>query len=532
MSNTHQPRRSRSQLLSESLLRAAAPTFNSWHVTEPKLEFARDGFCEDPKTGLTVFGPSALNGTPRNAIRVGVIGDGVSIQMLRNWIEDAREKIYAGLNAKGSPYDPLSAPSFPGFSLNSPFECEVELSDHLTVVLTEREISQVLDAGTFSERVRIAIQIVSSKLGVLADKEPSPDVVVVAIPKLLEQAIGPDARAGQPRAMGLTKLQKKDRKRAAIDAKVGQRQLPFDEPEEAQLDRSLHYRDFHNCLKAHAMKSKLATQLVWHSTLAKSRGTEDPATTAWNFFTALYYKAGNVPWRLRFDTQRTCFVGITFYRESADPNAPTRTCLAQAFSESGEGLVLRGERVTWDKERDGKPHLNRDDAATILGRVLELYEGHFSERPNRVVIHKSSRYWPEELEGFRSALGNIHSYDFLALERRGLRFLRLGMEPPIRGTVVQLGARNYLVYTQGYVPFMRQYPGPRIPNPLEVVEHFGDSAADRVCAELLALTKLNWNSCKFASADPITVSFSRQVATIIKELPEGVVPATKYRFYM
>lgn len=533
MSKPRGPRHTRSQRLSESLLRAKAPTFSSWHVTEPKLEFARGQLCEDPKTGLTVAGPSALEGTPRNAIRVGVIGDGVSIQMLSNWIEDARQKIHAGLNSKGNPFDPLFAPSFPGFSTDSPFQCEVELSDKLTVVLTEREITQILEGNGFSDRVRIAIQMISAKLCVLADKEPSPDIVVIAIPKVLEQAIGPDARAGQSRPVALTKLQKKNRKRAAEDARTGQRQLDFEEAVESVVETSLHYRDFHNCLKAHAMKSKLATQLVWHSTLAKSRATEDPATTAWNFFTALYYKAGNVPWRLRFATQRTCFVGITFYRESVDPNAPTRTCLAQAFSESGEGLVLRGERITWDKERDKKPHLGHDDAKELLSRVLSLYKEHFDDKPNRVVLHKTSRYWPDELKGFRAALGdNIHTYDFLALERRGLRFLRLGMEPPVRGTVVQLGTRNYLIYTQGYVPFMRQYPGMRIPNPLEVVEHHGDSSADRVCAELLALTKLNWNSCKFASSNPITISFARQVATIIKELPHGVDPATKYRFYM
>lgn len=525
--------RSRSQRLSESLLRAAAPTFSSWHVPEPKLQFAGGQLCEDPKTGLTAAGPSALEGTPRNAIRVGVIGDGVSIQMLGNWIKDARQKIYAGLNAKGSPFDTLYAPSFPGFSIDSPFQCEVELSENLTVVLTEREIAQILEGNSFSDRVRVAVQMISAKLCVLSDKEPSPDIVVIAIPKVLEQAIGPDARANQGRPVALTKLQKRDRKRAAKDAKTGQRQLEFRDAEEAVSDISFHFRDFHNCLKAHAMKAKLATQLVWHSTLAKSRGTEDPATTAWNFFTALYYKAGNVPWRLRFATQRTCFVGITFYRETADPNAPTRTCLAQAFSESGEGLVLRGERITWDQERDKKPHLGHDDAKELLTRVLALYKEHFYGNPNRVVLHKTSRYWRDELKGFRAALGdNIHTYDFLALERRGLRFLRLGMEPPLRGTVIQIGTRNYLIYTQGYLPFMRQYPGMRIPNPLEVVEHHGDSSADRVCGEILALTKLNWNSCKFASSNPITVSFARQVATIIKELPLGVDPATKYRFYM
>ena len=110
--------------------------------------------------------------------------------------------------------------------------------------------------------------------------------------------------------------------------------------------------------------------------------------------------------------------------------------------------------------------------------------------------------------------------------------MRLGKEPPVRGTVIELGRRDYLVYTRGYIPFLRAYPGMRIPNPLEVVEHHGDSSAEKVCAEILALTKLNWNTCAFASADPVTIAFSKQVATIIKELPDDIQPLTKYRFYM
>ncbi len=524
---------SRAKRLTESLLQASSPTFQAWHIPEPKLVFANQQLCEDPKTGLAEFGPAALDDTPRTAIRVGVIGNGDSIQRLSNWVETARSRIYPGLNSKGSPFDPLSAPSFPGFAFESPYGCEVEFDPRLTITLTEREIVLIVGAGEFTERVRVAVEIISAKLGVLADREPAPDVVVLAMPKDLEDAIGPEARAGQKRTVRLTSLQKKEKKKREADAKRGQLLLQFEmaeEPEEAAPTSM--FRDFHNSIKAHAMRSGLATQLVWYSTLARSRGKEDPATTAWNFFTALYYKSGNVPWRLNFGSARTCYVGITFYRESSNPNAPTRTCLAQAFSESGEGLVLRGERVTWDKERDKKPHLNRVDSEAILGRVLALYQDHFAEKPNRVVLHKTSRYWAEELEGFKAALGDIHSFDFLALERRGIRFLRLGKEPPVRGTVIELGRRDYLVFTQGYVPFIRQYPGMRIPNPLEVVEHFGDSSAERVCTEILALTKLNWNTCKFASGDPITTSFSRQVATIIKELPEEVVPATKYRFYM
>jgi hypothetical protein len=280
------------------------------------------------------------------------------------------------------------------------------------------------------------------------------------------------------------------------------------------------------------MRSKLTTQLVWESTLDGSGASQDPATTAWNFFTAIYYKAGNTPWELRFSTPQTCFVGISFYREGQDPNAPTRTCLAQAFSESGEGVVLRGEKVTWDKDRDRKPHLNRETAESTLRQVLRLYENQFGGTPSRVVVHKTSRYWPEELQGFEAALKHIRLYDLLALERRGIRFLRLGYEPPIRGTMIQVGRRDFLLYTTGYVPFLRVYPGLRVPNPLEIVEHHGTTAPDTLCSEILALTKLNWNSCAFAGGDPVTLDFSKKVSSVLKELPPDAVPMTQYRYYI
>ena len=525
-------RSTRSQRLSDALISQASPSFNAWHMSEPRLIFAGGQAYEDPKTGLTLYGPAALDNGPRTTIRLGIIGTGETIQLLKNWVRRAECRIIPGLNARRKPYDPILAPDFPGFGDDSAFQCRVQIYERLCSTLTS-EIESCLSEPDFTSRTRRMVTLVSERLCVLADKDPQPDVVVCAMPKNVEDACGPAARDNRIKKAFVPKAVKAERRRRERDAKSGQLSFSiFDDPTPTPASESYLFRDFHNALKAHAMKAKLPTQLLWESTLRGGRDMEDPATTAWNFFTALYYKAGNMPWELQFSVPRTCFVGITFYRESPDPNSPTRTCLAQAFSESGEGLVLRGERVTWDKERDKKPHLNAKDAESILRKVIDLYKTHFNGPPHRVVVHKTSRYWPEELQGFKAALGDIHSYDFLALERRGIRFLRLGTHPPVRGTVIELGRRNYLVYTRGYIPFLRMYPGMRIPNPLEVVEHFGDSSAEKVCTEILALTKLNWNTCAFASADPVTIAFSKQVATIIKELPEGVELLTKYRYYM
>lgn len=532
----------RSVVLLNRLVHEAQASFEAWHIPEPKLVFANGMKVEDPKTGLSLYGPAAMNGTARPLIRIGIVGSGDTIQMLNRWLDRARGEIVPGLNAKKQPYDPILAMKFPGFDADTSFGCRIETTSPLTETLTEKEIEQAVSPDDFQQRVKNVVSLVSRRLEVLHDREPAPDVVVVAMPELVEKLCGVEGRRGRRKGQVKLKLPRTERNQLKLEkesSRLGQQLLAFlstpppapsaDEESVADLNR---YWDFHNALKAGAMECQLPTQLIWESTLSGEGRNQDPATTAWNFFTALYYKAGNVPWELDFPTAGTCFVGVTFYRESPDPNSPTRTSLAQVFSETGEGLVLKGGEVKWDKDRDKKPHLTGAAAKELLTRALDAYRQHYSNRPpTRVVVHKTSRFWEDELAGFRGGLGDVHSYDFLALERRGIRFLRLGYEPPVRGTVIRLAKRNYLVYTNGYVPFLRAYPGMRVPNPLEVVEHWGDSSADRVCSELLALTKLNWNTCSYGSGDPITTAFSKQVGRILTEVKTEKV-LTKYRFFM
>jgi hypothetical protein len=113
-----------------------------------------------------------------------------------------------------------------------------------------------------------------------------------------------------------------------------------------------------------------------------------------------------------------------------------------------------------------------------------------------------------------------------------LRFFRTGKQPPLRGTSIVLGDRNYLVYLTGYIPYLKTYPGMHVPRPLEVMEHHGVSPPQTVCAELLALTKLNWNSCAFGSGLPITIRFARSVGKILTEASDQKEIESKYRFYM
>jgi len=79
-------------------------------------------------------------------------------------------------------------------------------------------------------------------------------------------------------------------------------------------------------LKAEAMKFGIPTQLVWPRTVQLVENENSIPVAGLKvkmsllehgiFMTAIYHKAGGIPWRLANIEQGTCFVGVSFYREN------------------------------------------------------------------------------------------------------------------------------------------------------------------------------------------------------------------------
>jgi hypothetical protein len=513
----------------EQLLHGAAPTFSCLHLEEPTLIFGGNRTSVDPKEGLELFGPVSASAQP---LRVGVIGTAEGINAFRNLLERTRHPISPGLGSRGTPLDPLCFPPFPGTdaSFRTRFETDTSFQRDIPLRLFE----QAVRTAKTTDKLRNVVKLVVEKLGTLKDLEPEPDVVAVVLPECVQdecEIVGATFRFRPLRSTRAERLERslnRDRKKGQMLLRL---QLTLEETGSPD-DRG--FWNIHHALKAHAMATGLPTQMVWETTLTGRSQNQDPATVAWNLFTALYYKGGRIPWNLASVPASTCFVGISFYKEAPVPRAPLHTSLAQVFSGYGEGIVLKGGRALIDETKgDRKPHLCGPDAEELLKRALKTYlDHHKTIPPERVVIHKTSRFWPEEVEGFKRALGSIPRFDFVTLERLGDRFMRLGYEPPLRGTVISLEAHRHVVFTSGYIPHLRTYPGHRIPNPMEIVEHHGDSSVETLCREIMALTKLNWNSCAFASLEPITIQFARTIGRILTEIPEGAPVQNKYRFYM
>jgi hypothetical protein len=61
-----------------------------------------------------------------------------------------------------------------------------------------------------------------------------------------------------------------------------------------------------------------------------------------------------------------------------------------------------------------------------------------------------------------------------------------------------------------------------------------DSSIKTTCAEIIALTKLNWNTADFGCGVPITIGFARNVGEVFKEFDDSSAydPSRFFRFYM
>ena len=285
--------------------------------------------------------------------------------------------------------------------------------------------------------------------------------------------------------------------------------------------------------------SNIPIQLVRENTLKenpKGTGTtQDDATTAWNLCTALYYKSSNntIPWKLATDPNKplTCFVGISFYR-SRDKKI-IYSSLAQIFDEMGRNVILRGTPVDIDKD-DRRPYLNHDQSYALLNSAINEYRIAMNSFPARLVIHKTSPYSNDEVEGLNGVVDDlgIDMVDMISLRDSPIRLFRRGAYPPYRGSMVKLAKNRALLYTRGSVPFFQTYPGKYIPQPLEIEAYQAESSLSQISQEILSLTKMNWNNTQFDRKYPITIECARSVGKIIKYLKTSDTPQPNYRFYM
>lgn len=472
-------------------LSEAAPAMTADYLPEPLLQFAHGGLHENPKSGIARFGPLSYSSSRASVhpveLRVGFIGTASTIQASTKWLEYV---------SRGVPGDEKN-PEFPGFTSDRGFFCELRFNSNWNEVLTQTEVSAVTGITGQRARFEAAESLMDDKLRLLSDRDSAPQYVIVSLPDEL-----------------IARCRVAD-----------------------YVDKSLGrvHRDLRRAIKAAAMKYRLATQLLSQDTI-DGRDSTPQARIAWNFCTSMYFKAGGTPWGPVGLPAGTCYVGIGFFRPLGDALRTVQASLVQAFDEHGEGLVLRGHDFEWDPVKQGSasPHLSDEQAAALIDRVLDRYSSEMKQSPRRIVIHKTSRYWPGERKGFESVLASrVASFDMLALERQSsVRLITTATYPPLRGTCFSVGDLDF-IYTTGFIASLGEYHGVHVPSPLRVADHVHqDTSREALLGEVLALTKMNWNWAGFGMKMPITLRFSELVGDVLREVPADREPLPQFKYYV
>lgn len=487
------------------------------HLEEPNIIFGDSNALPDPKMGLVLLGPYG-NRSKVYEINIGIIGDADSIEKTKNFIEKFKIRSY-GLKKN------LLHVDFPGID-----KIRIKLNVTSTALIEDKDLKQTMEkTSSLSERVNLAYRIIKEKIKALAvDRHPSPDIILVAYPSVIDEYCikGAIGNRSMPRKTGFEKdVEKKRSVHLTLDKFADSLSLPKEE---------FRPLDLRSMLKYESVNLNIPVQILRPNTFEPydkdNPKREDDATTIWNLIVALFYKANNIPWKVENLMADTCYLGISFFRERENPSQ-VRTAMAQVFSLDMEGLVMKGEKVTVDRESNSC-NLSKNQAKTLIEEGIEVYKRNRNgEMPKRIVIHKTSRFKQEEKQGFIDGARGIN-VDYVAFGTRSIKLLRWGKEPPIRGTMVKLPDGSVLLYTFGYIPYLEVYPGPRVPSPIEILEYESRSPIEEICKEILALTKLNWNNAKFCSKSPITVAFSRRVGSIIRECPKDIPKNVKLKFFV
>lgn len=507
------------------------------YLEEPQLEFRHGQRLVYPRDGLYLYGPV---GDTKHlpSIRYGVIGTADGVRRFKDWAQSMAGFIdIPAPGPRSRAVEPQHVP-FPGFAeafhATWPVEPPCVIDN-----LDPDEIERTLRIANRHEAVRSTVDMFVSRLVAENNRlESAPQFWFVVIPEKVYELGRPKStvRRDDRVAGAVTISQRRARELQSQPTLFGD-----DEREAEVYQYATHFR---RQLKARLLKERIVTQIIRETTLAPGdfrresgmpiRRVEDPATIAWKLGTGAYYKAGGKPWQLADVRSGVCYVGLVYKRSELTSDKRHACCAAQMFLSDGEGVVFRGALGPWFQTDTKQFHLDKDAAQNLIKMVVGEYTRLHDGPPTELFIHAKSAFTDEEWRGFSSACRDKTNLVGVQIgdARDDLKLYRPGEYPVIRGTALQIGERHALLWTSGYVPRLDTYMGPETPNPISVRVLRGECALTTVLADVLGLTKINFNSCLHNDRLPVTIRFANAVGDVLISAPMDGEPKLPFKFYI
>ena len=466
---------------------------------EPLLAFSPANAGEvdaHPLRGLVRYGPfskgSFAGFTPK--LRVATVGPTSAFKQ--------RGELMASLKGRHKPSDRTEyVPEYPGFE--ELFKVELVAASGLTHIRWPDSLGQLPGQGSAEARLFEAMDAAIRRLESVRNEF---DVVLVHFP---------DAWAPATRTKGF---------------------------------------DAHDALKALGAKYNIPTQVINDRAFAFTH----KASLAWRLAIALYVKAGGIPWklaRIQSVPSETAYIGLAYALRGDQREAHYITCCSQVFDMDGGGMQFVAfearDPIADLAEARRNPFLSRDDMRAVLARSLELYQGrNGGNLPKRLVIHKTTAFKAEELDGAFDALAGVPEVECIEIGAnahwRGVWLIESKIKdqpsepsgyPVPRGTFVTRTGNSGLLWAAGNAPGVstsgNYYQGKKgIPKPLQLTRHAGRGPLEVVAHEALALTKMDWNNDALYDPVPVSIRYSQKLARTIANVPDLPGKTYPYRLFM
>jgi len=407
----------------------------------------------------------------------------------------------------------VARPGYPGFepAFGIPWKptCEFELA------IDASELHRRINFADAHHRVYKAVDLYEEAILKVVVSEESPvDVWFVVVPDEVYRNCRPkSALAASSRISSTSGLSVQD----VRDVRRGQ-SLLFENELATELSKAYEFEvNFHNQLKARLLRKQIITQVVRESTIAYEEILNDRGKPirdlskvqqdiAWHLATAAFYKSGGRPWKIAGVREGVCYIGIVFKHVQSSENPQMACCAAQMFLNSGDGVVFKGNNGPWYTGRRGEFHLDQDSARELIANAVETYkEKHPDKRPPaEIFVHAKTKFNDTEWQGFRSAVGpGTNVVTIQIQEEYNLKLFTPGKNAVLRGTALPIDDHLGYLWTRGLVPRLRTYVGREVPNPITVKICRGEADMETVLKDVLGLTKLNYNACRYGDGEPV-----------------------------
>lgn len=507
------------------------------HIDEPKLRFDHNQIAEDPRDGLVLFGPNEP--LAPYSVRAGVIGTKDAIETYQKFVERINKPFFSKKTVYGKiKDDDVQRPNFPGFE--AVFNIKWDCNPVASIEIGLEQIKVILSESNKKKRTSDIVDYFLEKI-LGYDEDYGVNLWFILTPKIIYLKCRPSSWGSEL---------KKGTKEFLELSSMGQGLL-FQEDENyideigKLFDSS---SDFHHLLKARLIHEKFATpiQIILEPTLEfrdklKNTPFDDniKCHLAWTQSTTVFYKLGNLPWKLADVRDGVCYLGLVF-KKLRGRSDDTVCSAAQMFLKDGDGAVFRGNIGLFEGD-DKQFHLKEPDAKHLLGLALDDYYAKWSKYPKEIFIHGKAKFNDEEWRGFMSAVysrpANTKLVGVLIKNTASLKLFRdiekqaceFGV---MRGLWWRISDEEAYLVSKGFVPKLQTSLSMEIPNTLRIQVVRGSAPINQVVQDVLALTKLNYNACIYGDGLPVTLRFSDMLGNILTATEKWTSDMRQFKFYI